>query len=255
MVDVDPLPLRRRGAARARAGALEAGRPLADLRVASRMAEHSDVLARLGLPDPIEGVRVGRWWADPEALATWSTRLDSHVREHRARRALSGGVPVAEAVHALDLPAHLADLGPDLLEPLVNSLGLTSAGGRVGLPETASDLGAAEQAVSTVEKRLASTPFTPPDRDELHALGLGPTELAAAARVGRLFRLPGEVVLLPDGPARAMRVLADLDQPFTLSDARQALGTTRRVAVPLLEHLDARGWTRRVDGQLREVVR
>lgn len=255
VVDVEPLPLRRRGAARARAGALEAGRPLADLRVASRMAEHSDVLARLGLPDPVEGVRVGRWWADPEALATWSTRLDSHVRDHQARRALSGGVPVAEAVHALDLPAHLADLGPDLLEPLVSSLGLTSAGGRVGLPETASDLGAAEQAVSTVEKRLASTPFTPPDRDELHALGLGPTELAAAARVGRLFRLPGEVVLLPDGPARAMRVLADLDQPFTLSDARQALGTTRRVAVPLLEHLDARGWTRRVDGQLREVVR
>ena len=45
------------------------------------------------------------------------------------------------------------------------------------------------------------------------------------------------------------------DRPFTLSAARQALGTTRRVAVPLLEHLDSRGWTRRVDGSLREVVR
>jgi selenocysteine-specific elongation factor len=67
--------------------------------------------------------------------------------------------------------------------------------------------------------------------------------------------LPDEVVLLPDAPARAMRVLAALPQPFTLSEARQALGTTRRVAVPLLEHLDARGWTRRVDGSHREVVR
>jgi selenocysteine-specific elongation factor len=37
--------------------------------------------------------------------------------------------------------------------------------------------------------------------------------------------------------------------------ARQALGTTRRVAVPLLEHLDARGWTRRVDAAARVVVR
>lgn len=64
-----------------------------------------------------------------------------------------------------------------------------------------------------------------------------------------------DVVLLPDGPARAMRVLAGLPQPFTLSAARQALGTTRRVAVPLLEHLDGRGWTRRVDGNLREVRR
>jgi selenocysteine-specific elongation factor len=63
------------------------------------------------------------------------------------------------------------------------------------------------------------------------------------------------VVLLPDGPARAMRALAQLPQPFTLSAARVALGTTRRVAVPLLEHLDGRGWTRRVDVTARVVVR
>jgi selenocysteine-specific elongation factor len=52
-----------------------------------------------------------------------------------------------------------------------------------------------------------------------------------------------------------MRELARLPQPFTLSEARQALGTTRRVAVPLLEHLDRRGWTRRVDATHRIVVR
>ena len=44
-----------------------------------------------------------------------------------------------------------------------------------------------------------------------------------------------------------MRVLAALPQPFTTSEARQALGTTRRVAIPLLEHLTAAagpcGWT------------
>jgi selenocysteine-specific elongation factor len=74
-------------------------------------------------------------------------------------------------------------------------------------------------------------------------------------RSGRLLRLPDDVLLLPTGPAMAMRVLARLPQPFTLSEARQALGTTRRVAVPLLEHLDGRGWTRRVDGSHREVVR
>jgi selenocysteine-specific elongation factor len=87
----------------------------------------------------------------------------------------------------------------------------------------------------------------------LHELGLGARELAAAARTGRLLRLADDVVLLPDGPARAMRLLSSLEQPFTLSVARQALGTTRRVAVPLLEHLDSRGWTRRVDGTLRTV--
>ncbi|MCC5785046.1 hypothetical protein CRM73_19325, partial [Kocuria sp. CCUG 69068] len=37
--------------------------------------------------------------------------------------------------------------------------------------------------------------------------------------------------------------------------ARQALGTSRRVAIPLLEHLDARGWTRRLDAGHRTVAR
>ncbi|MGB9304563.1 MAG: SelB C-terminal domain-containing protein, partial [Mycobacterium sp.] len=48
---------------------------------------------------------------------------------------------------------------------------------------------------------------------------------------------------------------ARLEQPFTTSQARQALNTTRRVAIPLLEHLDVRGWTRRLDAGHREVVR
>ncbi|MER6595768.1 SelB C-terminal domain-containing protein, partial [Micromonospora purpureochromogenes] len=52
----------------------------------------------------------------------------------------------------------------------------------------------------------------------------------------------------------AVRVLAGLPQPFTLSAARQALDTTRRVAVPLLELLDRRGATRRLPDDAREVV-
>ncbi len=70
-----------------------------------------------------------------------------------------------------------------------------------------------------------------------------------------MLRLDGAVVLLPQAPALAMRTLAGLTQPFTTSEARQAMNTTRRVAIPLLELLDARGWTRRLDGTLRTVVR
>ncbi|MFC0000825.1 SelB C-terminal domain-containing protein, partial [Brachybacterium conglomeratum] len=78
---------------------------------------------------------------------------------------------------------------------------------------------------------------------------------SAAAAQGRVLRLPGEVGALTAAPALAMRELARLEQPFTTSEARQALGTTRRVAIPLLEHLDGRGWTRRVDAGHREIVR
>ncbi|MDT4933132.1 MAG: selenocysteine-specific elongation factor, partial [Pseudonocardiales bacterium] len=48
--------------------------------------------------------------------------------------------------------------------------------------------------------------------------------------------------------------LAALPQPFTASEARQALGTTRRVAIPLLEHLDAQGRTERIDTTSRRVT-
>lgn len=138
---------------------------------------------------------------------------------------------------------------------MARAAGLDSAGGRVALPDQGTDLGPAEAGLRRIEDRLTATPFVAPEAAELAEAGLGPRELAAAARVGRLLRLPGDVVLRPVAPAQAMRVLAGVPQPFTLSEARVALGTTRRVAVPLLEHLDARGWTRRVDGQRREVVR
>jgi selenocysteine-specific elongation factor len=108
---------------------------------------------------------------------------------------------------------------------------------------------------SPLESRLRSSPFAAPEAADLAALALTSRELAAAERAGRVLRLRDGVVLLPTAPALAMRTLAALEQPFTTSQARQALGTTRRVVIPLLEHLDARGWTRRLDAGHRVVVR
>ena len=76
----------------------------------------------------------------------------------------------------------------------------------------------------------------------------------AAERAGLVLRVAPDIVLAPDAGARAAAVLAGLDQPFTTSAARQALGVTRRVAIPLLEHLDEVGLTVRVDGTSRTVV-
>ncbi len=261
VVDVDPLPLRRRGAARRRAEALEGAVDLADVRLRSRAAEHPSVLARTGLGQPGTGARAGDWWVDEEALARWAARAAEVVRAHHEQHPLSEGPTVAEVAHLLELPPHLLELPPHapaaagpLVRAVVQAAGLVLVDGRVR-PRSAGGLGPAEPAVAELEARLRESPFVAPERDDLAELGLGQRELAAAARLGRLVRLADDIVLLPDAPARAMRELAALEQPFTLSAARQALGTTRRVAVPLLEHLDGRGWTRRVDGQLREVVR
>lgn len=125
----------------------------------------------------------------------------------------------------------------------------------VRLPRVRTDLGRAEAGVAELEARLLANPFLAPKVGELAALGLGVRELAAAERVRRVLRLQGGVVLLPSAPVLAIWALAQLPQPFTTSQARQALGTSRRVAIPLLEHLDGRGWTRRIDDEHREVVR
>ena len=88
---------------------------------------------------------------------------------------------------------------------------------------------------------LADAPFLAPEAGRLRELGLDPRAIAAAARAGLLLRVAEQVVLAPDAQAQAARILAGLPQPFTTAEARQALGTTRRVAIPLLEYLDRPG--------------
>ncbi|MEV7968729.1 SelB C-terminal domain-containing protein [Sphaerisporangium sp. NPDC088356] len=67
-----------------------------------------------------------------------------------------------------------------------------------------------------------------------------------------MLRVADGIVLLPGADRRAAGLLTGLPQPFTVSQARQALGTSRRVAVPLLEHLDRLGLTvRSEDGGRR----
>jgi len=61
-----------------------------------------------------------------------------------------------------------------------------------------------------------------------------------AARAGLLLRVTEQVVLAPGAQAQAAQILAGLAAAFTTAEARQALATTRRVAIPLLEYLAGR---------------
>ncbi|MCS6712292.1 selenocysteine-specific translation elongation factor [Brachybacterium sp. EF45031] len=255
VLDVDPPELRRRGAAARRAEELEVrehgGDVLAEVR--RRGAVEEAVLQRRGLhiPDPLPAGlrRLDGLLVDEEALGAWARTLQRIVTERTAADPLWEGLAPREARTALDLPT------PALLDAVIDVSGVRRVDGRLRSASVPTGLGPAEASVARLEERLRATPFAAPEAEDLTALRLGPRELAAAERQGRLLRLPDGVVLLPTAPALAMRELAALPQPFTTSQARQALGTTRRVAIPLLEHLDGRGWTRRLDGTLREVVR
>ena len=108
-------------------------------------------------------------------------------------------------------------------------------------------------AVQAVLDDLAQDPFAAPDSERLRSLGLDAKALATAARAGLLLRVAGTVVLAVGAGEEAARRLAELDQPFTTSQARQALGTSRRVAIPLLEYLDRARVTERLPGDLRRI--
>ena len=247
VVDMHPAALSRRGAAKKRAAELEALEPTNPSEWLKRCGYASrDDLLRDGfsVEEKPAGVIVFReWWIAARQVTAWKNALVEAVEAHAAANPLSPGLTKAAAMDALNLSE------PALLGLAVAAAKLESVDGVLRVPGKTVDLGPAEKAVAELEQRLRAEPFAAPEAEDLKELGLGPKELAAAERAGRLLRLAKGVVLLPSAPRAAFDVAAQLEQPFTLSAARQALGTTRRVAVPLLEYLDATGATRLVEGK------
>ncbi|MFH6889647.1 selenocysteine-specific translation elongation factor, partial [Corynebacterium aurimucosum] len=247
VVDMHPAALSRRGAAKKRAAELEALEPTNPSEWLKRCGYASrDDLLRDGfsVEEKPAGVIVFReWWIAARQVTAWKNALVEAVETHAAANPLSPGLTKAAAMDTLNLSE------PALLGLAVAAAKLESVDGVLRVPGKTVDLGPAEKAVAELEQRLRAEPFAAPEAEDLKELGLGPKELAAAERAGRLLRLAKGVVLLPSAPRAAFDVAAQLEQPFTLSAARQALGTTRRVAVPLLEHLDATGATRLVEGK------
>lgn len=251
VLDADPPPLTRRGAAARRAATLAAatGRPDPRAEIERRGAvprRHLDALG-IQLGDLGAAREIAGWLVAASTWTRWVAAAPAALDEWLESSPLAQGIPIDALRRRLDVPDR------DLLPPVLAEAGLRVLDGRVTRLGGAVALGNADRAVREVEERLRSTPFDAPERDELQALCLGRRELAAAERAGRLLRIDDDIVLLPSAPDDAMAALRDLPQPFTASEARQALGTTRRVAIPLLEYLDGHGHTERVDQQRRRV--
>lgn len=257
ILDADPPALRRRGDGAHWAQRLAGMDPAGDVlgEVAARKAVRVEHLRRLGLlsgqaPEGPPGVQViDDWWVHAPVFEAWQHQLRNAVRALQESDPLAPGLSMGAARNLLRLPDE------KLLSHVILGAALEQDAGHIRLPGSRGHLGPIEPAIAELERRLTTHTFQAPESEELAALGLGTRELAAAERSGRLLRLRDGVVLLPTAPALAMRTLAGLEQPFTTSQARQALGTTRRIAVPLLEHLDSRGWTERLDAGHRKVVR
>jgi selenocysteine-specific elongation factor len=252
VLDVTPPPLTRRGAAAAAARELASwpDQPgAAELLRRHGLLRASSLLA-MGIRDHPEPV-TGEWLVDPDRWSALAAELGEVLAAHTAREPLAPGLPLEAARAALSLPDRrlvTALAGP----PFRISAGLVQLApsgegpASTGLPESV------QAAVRILRADLANAPFAAPDAERLRKLGLDVRAIAAAARAGLLLRVSDQIVLAPGADEAAARVLADLPQPFTAAQARQALGTTRRTAIPLLEYLDRAGVTERLPDDRRQ---
>jgi selenocysteine-specific elongation factor len=251
VLDTDPLPLVRRGAAAARARELAQsaeGPPEGAAVLRRRGLVRAAELRATGASAPTEAVVAGDWLVDPELADRLRARLTAAVAEHRRDVPIEAG-PTVEAVRALlEVPDRAVVLALVAAPLAVRDGRVVDVTAPPPLPAPVAT------AVATLARELTAQPFQAPDAGRLAALGLGRRELAVAERAGALLRVTEGVVLLPGADLRAAQLLAAIPQPFTLSEARQALGTTRRVAVPLLELLDRRRLTRRLPDDRRTVT-
>ena len=276
VLDVAPPLLVRRGAGASAARELATWPDVptaADLLRRHGLLRASALLA-MGVSEHPEPV-CGEWLADPGHWADLARRLGEAVAVQAGREPLARGgtgprpggddPPSSTAYGAssagLPLDAARAALGlPDrrLVEALVRPP-VRIRDGVVQVTEPAGGTAAAAlpaavtAAVHVLLADLAAAPFASPDAGRLRQLGLDVRAIAAAERAGLVLRISDQIVLAPGADAQAGRVLADLPQPFTAAEARQALRTTRRVAIPLLEFLDRAGFTERLPDDRRRL--
>ncbi len=107
--------------------------------------------------------------------------------------------------------------------------------------------------VQPVEKRireaLTGTPFDPPSRRAIESDPQARQVVRFLIESGDVTELALDVVLLRESFERMKSQVAEFisnNGPATVSELRQALASSRRVVVPLLERLDRDGVTRRV---------
>ncbi|HYH34771.1 MAG TPA: SelB C-terminal domain-containing protein [Nocardioides sp.] len=233
---LDPAPprLRRRGAAGRRAAALASAAPGLDSELRRRGVASVELLRRIGVPLPAS-VATEQWLVGEEAASALRRRMAEVVRRHDAEDPLDPGVGLAALAREIGLPS--PELVPRLVGPPLRVVDgrVTATPPRDGLPPRL------EKALASLERDLAEAPFAAPTADRVAELGLDRRAVGAAVRAGRLVDLGGGIVLLPGAEVAAVERLRTLPQPFTTSQARQALGTSRRVVLPLLARLDRSG--------------
>ena len=188
---------------------------------------------------------IGSTYLSAAAFDQRGRQLLAAVDDYHREYPLRPGLPKSEASSRLsgtsDLVTALADASPDLIEdgPVVRRQSF--------VPELTSS----ETETWETTRLLLAARLAVPRASHLE---ISDEVLHALVRRGDVVRIESDLVLLPDQLQTITSGLSALPDGFTVAAFRDEFGLARRHAVPLLEWLDAEGWTRR-EGDGRSVRR
>jgi selenocysteine-specific elongation factor len=199
-------------------------------------------------------------WISPAAVQRVTERARRVLKEYFQKDRLAEAIPKAEAVRRI-LRGRAADLAPVYLGWLEAQKVLAVQGDQVTLPGRSAQLTGEESKLSAaVLERFERAGLTPPGPEELSVgLSAKPQILEGVIRHlvarGQLVRLPTGLILAAAAVSGLRRdLLATAWDRFSVADFKDRFGLSRKWAIPLLEHLDSAGATRRL-GDERMVVR
>jgi len=213
-------------------------------------------------PTVVDGAtRLGAWWASDAAFGAMRDAVVMALAEYHRRHPLRPGMDTADVRRAMiearqDLAAPLEQgLAGDVLARLEAEGIVARQATTLRLTEHRVTLGEREGEAASVVQAVAGGEPTPPTVRELQRSGHPADLIDACVTTGLLARVSPDVVVTPGFLSRAedvARTEAARPEGLTVSRFRELLGTTRKYALPLLAHLDAKGLTRR-DGDIRRL--
>jgi selenocysteine-specific elongation factor len=214
--------------------------------------------AELRLQTGVDRPSPDGWHVTDRLIGAVGSAVRDHLASVHAARPLDEGARVgdvrdlaAATVRALGGPRDPAL--PDVLLTRLHEAGeIVRSATIVRLPTHQVALSGHDEELARLREAIdGDHETTPPTVKELVGAGFDPALIDAAGRAGIVVRISAELVVTPAVVQRATALTREhADDGLTVSALREALGTSRKYAVPLAEYLDAAGLTRRV-GDLR----
>jgi selenocysteine-specific elongation factor len=188
----------------------------------------------------------GEYVLDPAKWRAWRGHAVDQIDKHHRVHPDQIGVPLMDLRRTLE--AELPD--DDFFDAFAGDLcagdfvrvgtAIRRASHRPVLPAELQAVGA------KLRSTLAAKPFDPPSRKELAPDPVSQQALRFLIATGEAVEINMEVLMATESVKRATEVIRQYLRergPATVSELRQALGSSRRVIVPLLERLDRDGVT------------